>query len=133
MHLQLELIQDKSFAKILNSGFGSEFRKIEVYGIENTGQHQNCLEICYFSAGIAQLGEQQTEASVCLCSGGPVFNPRSWHFLLPSRSCRNNTVPRYIFAGALRYTNKGGVLNRIIIASRVYYTDSSNDTNLESS
>ena len=79
MHLQLELIQDESFAKILNSGFGSEFRKIEVYGTENTGQHHNCPEICYFSAGIAQLGEQQTEASVCLYSGGPVFNPRSWH------------------------------------------------------
>ena len=30
------------------------------------------------SAGVAQLGEQQTE--VHMSSGGPVFNPRSWHF-----------------------------------------------------
>jgi hypothetical protein len=29
-------------------------------------------------AGVAQLGEQQTEVRVH--SGGPVFNPRSWHF-----------------------------------------------------
>ena len=32
-------------------------------------------------AGVAQLGEQQTEArGVGVYSGGPVFNPRSWHF-----------------------------------------------------
>ena len=31
-------------------------------------------------AGVAQLGEQQTEVSAV--SGGPVFNPRSWHFIL---------------------------------------------------
>jgi hypothetical protein len=37
-------------------------------------------------AGVAQLGEQQTEASqessstATEQSGGPVFNPRSWHF-----------------------------------------------------
>ena len=34
--------------------------------------------ICLF-AGIAQLGEQQTEV-IFTVSGGPVFNPRSWHF-----------------------------------------------------
>ena len=36
-------------------------------------------------AGIAQLGEQQTEVVKWLrvmCSGGRVFKPRSWHFLL---------------------------------------------------
>jgi hypothetical protein len=35
-------------------------------------------------AGIAQLGEQQTEVN-SRSSGGPVFNPRSWHcfFLMP--------------------------------------------------
>lgn len=33
-------------------------------------------------AGIAQLGEQQTEVRYKeRSSGGPVFNPRFWHFL----------------------------------------------------
>jgi len=40
------------------------------------------FESIFSTAGVAQLGEQQTEASSSSTehSGGPVFNPRSWHF-----------------------------------------------------
>ena len=73
----------------LSSVSASNFPCVRLSAVVNTTSHQDILpkqsaQASTRQGGIAQLGEQQTEASrLCgLISEGPVFDPRCPHFIV---------------------------------------------------
>ena len=70
-------------------------------------------------AGIAQLGEQQTEA--WMPSGGPVFNPRSWHCFLSPNSASSTTSSLFLRVHSIYYEGDLDIGDRNMCHHRVAF------------